>query len=193
MFQIFRTRSNTNVGERNTRIGRARSTAKNPASWVQYSRIFVCTHAGKYKSEATSKRPRQETRAKGCKAQINACVQVVDKQQKTFAVRITRCQLKHNHRLTSQIYKSHPSNRIVLDDPQLRTVDMLRKHGIKKSGILKHLMEYTESNPNPKDVQNLVRKLKAREQRDRPSSSDKQLKSGRSNSETLVGTSVGFA
>ncbi|POM62932.1 hypothetical protein PHPALM_27857 [Phytophthora palmivora] len=92
------------------------------------------------------------------------------------AIRITYCQLEHNHRLTSQSYNSHPCNRIVLDDPQLRTVDMLRKYGIKKSGILKHLMEYTDSNPNPKDVQHLVRKLKARERRDRPSSSYKLLK-----------------
>ncbi|KAI9984337.1 hypothetical protein PInf_005685 [Phytophthora infestans] len=39
-----------------------------------------------------------------------------------------------------------------------------------------HLMKHTDSNPTPKDVQNLVQKLKAREQRDGPSSTDKRLK-----------------
>ncbi|KAG6623506.1 uncharacterized protein IUM83_02133 [Phytophthora cinnamomi] len=77
--QIFRARSNTTVAQRNARIDKSKSTAdKIPSSWVQYSRTFVCTHAGKFKSRATSKRPRQETRAKDCRAQINACVQTVD-------------------------------------------------------------------------------------------------------------------
>ncbi|KAI9985434.1 hypothetical protein PInf_004792 [Phytophthora infestans] len=50
------------------------------------------------------------------------------------------------------------------------------KKGVKKSGIISHLMKHTDSNPTPKDVQNLVQKLKAREQRDGPSSTDKRLK-----------------
>lgn len=108
--------------------------------------------------------------------QINVCVQVVDTKNTTFAVRITRCRLEHNHRLTSLAFSSHPSKRIILDESTLTTVDRLRKKGVKKSGIISHLMKHTDSNPTPKDVQNLVQKLKAREQRDGPSSTDKRLK-----------------
>ncbi|ETO59111.1 hypothetical protein F444_22515 [Phytophthora nicotianae P1976] len=158
-FQIFRARSNTSVADRNARIDKSESKAAElPASWGQYSRTFVCSHSGKYKSVAT-KRPRQEARAKGCKAQINVCVQVVDRKETTFAVRITRCQLEHNHSLTSQAY-----------------FDLLLKKGVKKSGIIDHLMNHTDNNPTPKYVQNLVQKLKTREQRDGPSGTDKRLK-----------------
>ncbi|POM64735.1 Hypothetical protein PHPALM_19703 [Phytophthora palmivora] len=84
---IFRTRSNTTVGERSTE--RVRQLKKIPASWVQNSRTFACTHEGKYKSEATSNSPQQETRAKGSKAHINVCVQVVDKQQKRLLLELS--------------------------------------------------------------------------------------------------------
>ncbi|ETM55847.1 hypothetical protein L914_00997, partial [Phytophthora nicotianae] len=110
-FQIFRARSNTSVADRNARIDKSESKAAElPASWGPYSRTFVCSHSGKYKSVAT-KRPRQEARAKGCKAQINVCVHVVDRKETTFAVRITRCQLEHNHSLTSQAYCTHRTHR----------------------------------------------------------------------------------
>ncbi|POM61588.1 hypothetical protein PHPALM_29374, partial [Phytophthora palmivora] len=175
--QVFRARTNTTVAERNARIDKTQSNAeKIPALWVQYSRTFVCTHWGKYKSQTTGKRPRQETRRKGCKAQINACVQVVDPKKRTLAVRITRCQMEHNHHLDSVSYKSHPANRLNLNETTLRTVDTLQKTGVKKTGIIRHILENTDSNPTPKDVQNLVLKLKARAQRDGPSSSDKRLK-----------------
>ncbi|KAG1713444.1 hypothetical protein DVH05_001231 [Phytophthora capsici] len=68
---IFRVRTNTTVAERNARIDRTKSKAKNlPGEWVQYAKTFVCTYSGKFKSQATSKRPRQESRMKGYNAQV---------------------------------------------------------------------------------------------------------------------------
>ncbi|ETP27501.1 hypothetical protein F442_23221 [Phytophthora nicotianae P10297] len=74
------------------------------------------------------------------------------------------------------LYSSHPSKRVNLDESTLMTVDLLLKKGVKKSGIIDHLMNHTDNNPTPKDVQNLVQKLKTREQRDGPSGTDKRLK-----------------
>ncbi|ETK76297.1 hypothetical protein L915_17268 [Phytophthora nicotianae] len=182
-FQVLRSRSNTTVSERNERIRKQQSKATPiPDSWVQYSRTFICTHAGSYKSQA-SKRPRQETRSKGCNAKASidqsgliGYSRLVDSANQTFAVRITRCQLEHNHRLHENSFRAHSSNRVVLNDGALQTVDVLRRYGVKKTGIVRFITDKSISNPNAQDVQNLVRKLKARESKDGPTSSEKRLK-----------------
>eukprot|EP00644_Phytophthora_capsici_P019236 jgi/Phyca11/132978/e_gw1.284.4.1 len=176
-FQIFRMRTNTTAAERNAKMNVQKSKAPRiPVEWVQYARTFVCTHHGKYFSTATSKRPRQETRAQGCNAQINTCVQVVDKVSKRFAVKITKCRLEHNHTLSEYAFTGHSSNRVSIPNKTLKTVDELRKAGAKKTSILKFIKENSDSNPTAQDVQNLVRKLKDRENGKGPSSSAKRLK-----------------
>ncbi|GMF35598.1 unnamed protein product [Phytophthora fragariaefolia] len=92
------------------------------------------------------------------RSSINACVQIIDSEAKTFAVRITRCQLKHNHRLHENSFRAHPARRVVLNDSELRTVDVLRKYGAKKTGIVKYMRDQSDSNPNSQDGRNLVRK-----------------------------------
>lgn len=91
-------------------------------------------------------------------------------------LKVTKCRLEHNHSLNEYAFKSHPSNRITLDDSALRTVNELRKAGAKKTSILKFIRDNSDSNPKPQDVHNLVSKLKARENRNGPSSSAKRLK-----------------
>ncbi|KAI9987445.1 hypothetical protein PInf_023484 [Phytophthora infestans] len=152
------------------------AATKIPAEWDQYAKTYVCTHHGTYRSQATSKRPRQETRAQGCSAQLNVCVQEINKAEHTFVLKVTKCRLEHNHSLNEYAFKSHPSNRITLDDSALRTVNELRKAGAKKTSILKFIRDNSDSNPKPQDVHNLVSKLKARENRNGPSSSAKRLK-----------------
>ncbi|KAG6948945.1 hypothetical protein JG687_00015169 [Phytophthora cactorum] len=39
--------------------------------------------------------------------QINACVELVDAEKETFAVRITMCKLEHNHRLSEHSFRAH--------------------------------------------------------------------------------------
>ncbi|GMF40779.1 unnamed protein product [Phytophthora fragariaefolia] len=110
--------------------------------------------------------------------QINACVQISDSEAKPFAVRITRCQLEHNHRLHENSFRAHPARRVVLNDGELRTVNALRKYGAKKTGIVKYMRDQYDSNPNSQDVHNLVRKLKARELKGRPPQARNGLKNG---------------
>ncbi|ETK84264.1 hypothetical protein L915_10764 [Phytophthora nicotianae] len=95
---------------------------------------------------------------------INTCVQVVDTATNTFAIKVTRCQLEHNHRLNVQSFKSHPSNRVVLEEESMQT------------SILHFIKDNSESNPTSQDVRNLVRKLKERDARDGPSTAEKRLK-----------------
>ncbi|EEY63330.1 uncharacterized protein PITG_23336, partial [Phytophthora infestans T30-4] len=176
-FQIYRTRTNTSVPVRNARIYAQGSKAcKNPDEWDQYAKTYACTHYGKFRSQATSKRPRQESRASGCSAQINVCVQEINKATHTFALMITKCHLEHNHTLNEYAFKSHSSNRVSLDESALETVDELCKAGAKKTSILKFIKDNSDSNPKPQDVHNLVRKLKAREQGLTPTSNSKRLK-----------------
>ncbi|ETP16413.1 hypothetical protein F441_08972 [Phytophthora nicotianae CJ01A1] len=176
-FQIFRVRTNTSIAVRNGRIdAQGSSASKLSAEWENYAKTYVCTHYGKYQSQATSKRPRQETRASGCSAQINLCVQEINKNTHTFALMITKCRLEHNHTLNEYAFKSHSSKRVSLDDTALKTVEELRKAGAKKTSILKFIKDNSNSNPTPQDVRNLVRKLKASENGSGPSSSAKRLK-----------------
>lgn len=103
-------------------------------------------------------------------------MQLVDSANQTFAVRITRCRLEHNHRLHENAFRAHSSKRVALTDGAIQTVDVLRRYGAKKTGILRFITDKYNSNPNSQDVHNLVRKLKAREIKDGPSSSEKRLK-----------------
>ncbi|KAG6946542.1 hypothetical protein JG688_00016000 [Phytophthora aleatoria] len=76
--------------------------------------------------------------------QINACVQVVSDSPVKFA-----------HYLSS---------RLTVNDKVLDTIDSLRKPGAKTKNIFKFIVENSDSNPNPQDVQTLVQNLKNREQ-----------------------------
>ncbi|ETP42137.1 hypothetical protein F442_10940 [Phytophthora nicotianae P10297] len=137
--------SNTTVAERNSRIDKNQSTAVTiPEEWVQYARSVGFSRAQ-------------------C-GRINTCVQVVDTATNTFAIKVTRCQLEHNHRLNVQSFKSHPSNRVVLEEESMQT------------SILHFIKDNSESNPTSQDVRNLVRKLKERDARDGPSTAEKRLK-----------------
>ncbi|ETO64774.1 hypothetical protein F444_17773 [Phytophthora nicotianae P1976] len=78
--------------------------------------------------------------------------QLVDSANQTFAVRITRCQLEHNHRLHENSFRAHSSNRVVLNDGALQTVDVLRRYGVKKTGIVRFITDKSISNPNAQDV-----------------------------------------
>ncbi|ETN07717.1 hypothetical protein PPTG_23161 [Phytophthora nicotianae INRA-310] len=89
---------------------------------------------------------------------------LVDTATNTFAIKVTRCQLEHNHRLNVQSFKSHPSNRVVLEEESMQT------------SILHFIKDNSESNPTSQDVRNLVRKLKERDARDGPSTAEKRLK-----------------
>ncbi|KAE9030270.1 hypothetical protein PF011_g684 [Phytophthora fragariae] len=176
-FQVFRRRSNTSVKERNARIDEKGSTATQiPDSWEQYSKTFVCTYHGKYTSQASGKRPRQESRKRGCGAKISACVQKVKGDSNAVEINMTRWCLEHNHRLAEFDYLQHPSNRISMDDETMGTVDELRKAGAKSTSILRFITDNSDSNPKPQDVQNLVRRLKLREEGKGPSNSGKRLK-----------------
>ncbi|KAG6958955.1 hypothetical protein JG688_00010308, partial [Phytophthora aleatoria] len=135
-WQICRVRTSTSVAVRNARIDSQGSTAsKIPAEWDQYAKTYVCTHHGKYRLQATSKRPRQESRASGCSSQINVCVQEINKCNHTFALMITKCRTEHNHTLNEYAFKSHSSNRVTFDESVLQTVDELRKAGAKRPAL----------------------------------------------------------
>ncbi|KAE9355363.1 hypothetical protein PR003_g2887 [Phytophthora rubi] len=75
---------------------------------------------------------------------INACVQAVDKANKTIAIKITKCCLEHKHNLSEYVFKGHSSKRMSLDETTLKTVDELRKAGAKKSSVLKFIADNSQ-------------------------------------------------
>ncbi|KAG1698152.1 hypothetical protein DVH05_015142 [Phytophthora capsici] len=176
-YQVFRVRTNTTVERRNTDIRNKNSKAPEiPSEWEYYAKTLVCTCFGKYKSKGKSKRPRQETRLSDCKAQINACVRLVDKAKHKFAVCITKCNPVHNHVVNRQTFYRFSSIHKVLDDDVVESVDMLRKAGAKHKNIMKFIIESTDANPSIQDVRNMVRSLKQSENVRGSRNSAKRLK-----------------
>ncbi|KAG6971402.1 hypothetical protein JG687_00002061 [Phytophthora cactorum] len=108
--------------------------------------------------------------------EVNACVKVVDSASNTFAVKMTKWNLQHNHSLTEYGFRQHPSNRMEIDERTIQTGDQLHQAGAKKSSNLKFVADNSESNPTPQDVHNLVRKLKLRDAGQGPSNSGKRFK-----------------
>ncbi|KAG3215213.1 hypothetical protein PC129_g13897 [Phytophthora cactorum] len=107
---------------------------------------------------------------------VNACVKVVDSASNTFAVKMTKWNLQHNHSLTEYGFRQHPSNRMEIDERTIQTGDQLHQAGAKKSSNLKFVADNSESNPTPQDVHNLVRKLKLRDAGQGSSNSGKRFK-----------------
>ncbi|KAF1785452.1 hypothetical protein GQ600_7107 [Phytophthora cactorum] len=107
---------------------------------------------------------------------VNAWVKVMDSASNTFAVKMTKWNLQHNHSLTEYGFRQHPSNRMKIDEKTMQTGDQLRQAGAKKSSNLKFITDNSESNPTLQDVHNLVRKLKLRDDRHGPSNSGKRFK-----------------
>ncbi|POM78265.1 Hypothetical protein PHPALM_4223 [Phytophthora palmivora] len=136
---------------------------------------------GNYRSQATSKRLRQETRTRQCPAKVRVgyvMFKVVEDHLGSYweiAAVISKCTLEHNHRLIERDFRHDPSKRLMLDDNNLRTVEVLRKAGTKKLGIFKYIKENSASNPTIQDVHNLVRALKKREEANGPSDSSTNL------------------
>ncbi|KAG6585128.1 putative bolA protein C4B3.11c [Phytophthora cinnamomi] len=146
---------------RNKKIREAGSTQPLvPDEWVHYGKIFVCTHAGRYKSRGQGKRKRQQSRALDCDVQSNACVQVVDASVPTFAVRFTTWHVFHNHALSEHTFRQYPHNRNALEAQIVDTVNTLQKAGAPKKQILQYIHENSVWNPTNQDVHNLVRRLK---------------------------------
>ncbi|ETI31871.1 hypothetical protein F442_21052 [Phytophthora nicotianae P10297] len=135
-----------------------------PPDWGTYAKTIICTHGGKHGYRGKGKRPRPEARPMGCMTQINVCVQLVSESPSKFAVCVTKTALTHNHKLGLRSYKHYPANRMSVNGEVPETVDSLRKAGAKMKSILKFIVENSDSNPTPQDVQNLIRNLKKREQ-----------------------------
>lgn len=72
--QSFRIRTNKTAVERNKIIEDHESSAPLiPEEWGYYSKTYICTHAGKYKSRGKGKRQRQQSRSINCKVQVHGC------------------------------------------------------------------------------------------------------------------------
>ncbi|KAI9998187.1 hypothetical protein PInf_002522 [Phytophthora infestans] len=162
----FRVRTNNKVEERNKKIKKANSRAPLiPLEWGMCNKTLVCTHAGTLKSRGKGKRARQESRATKCRAQINACVRVINNKSDDpkFALCVTTAKLAHNHRLDRMTHQQYASVRTAPSTRVVDTVDILSKAGAKKKRILEYILENADNSVEIRDVHNLVRKLKERE------------------------------
>lgn len=95
--------------------------------------------------------------------QINACVKW---KEDKWVVVITHMDLRHNHEVTKIAFKQYAVNRLAISDDVLETVDLLRKSGAKKKSIQRYILENSDASPNPRDVSNIIKKLKSREKGD---------------------------
>ncbi|KAE9345720.1 hypothetical protein PF008_g8617 [Phytophthora fragariae] len=74
-YQSFRHRTNNTMAARNVKIRESSPTKPLlPETWVNYGKMYTCTHAETYKTRGKGKRKRLQSRTMECGAQINACV-----------------------------------------------------------------------------------------------------------------------
>ncbi|KAG6943538.1 hypothetical protein JG687_00018390 [Phytophthora cactorum] len=156
-FQINLVRTNTPAHKRNQRINENMSAYTLIPEEVQfYNKTYVCTHHGDPRqNRGQGRRPHQNSRKIGCKAQINACVQDTG----NWEVRITKQVTGHNHVVSSEAYQTYHEARVVSDDEVIATVQTLHRAGANRKRILEYIVESTTVVPQLKDVHNLVARL----------------------------------
>ena len=175
-FQLFRKRTSTSVKQRNRRVAeRLMSDSKKavplstesarmiPERYANYSLTLVCTHSGAYVSRGTGRRSRQDVRATHCNVQVNACLKLADPLTNRYQVNVTRALLTHNHRVDQETFLQYSNTRLKLSDELLSGVELLRKTGGKPKDVRKYIMEHSSCVPTPKDVQNILNRLRNQE------------------------------
>uniref|UniRef100_A0AAV1VNC1 Uncharacterized protein n=1 Tax=Peronospora matthiolae TaxID=2874970 RepID=A0AAV1VNC1_9STRA len=175
-FQLFRKRTSTSVKLRNRRVAeRLMSDSKKavplstesarmiPERYANYSLTLVCTHSGAYVSRGTGRRSRQDVRATHCNVQVNACLKLADPLTNRYQVNVTRALLTHNHRVDQETFLRYSNTRLKLSDELLSGVELLRKAGGKPKDVRKYIMEHSSCVPTPKDVQNILHRLRNQE------------------------------
>ncbi|CAI5743218.1 unnamed protein product [Hyaloperonospora brassicae] len=176
-FQLFRKRTSTSVKLRNRRVADRRAAdAKKPQPlaaasaprliperYANYSLTLVCTHSGAYVSRGTGRRSRQDVRATHCHVQVNACLKLADPVANRYQVTVTRALLTHNHRVDQATFLQYSNTRLKLSHELLSGVELMRQTGVKPKDVRKYIMEHSSCVPTPKDVQNILHRLRSQE------------------------------
>ena len=119
-------------------------------------KLFKCI---RFKSEISSKssgeRPIQKF--SGCGVMIRLCLKNTKLINNKYV--LTKLSIKHNHQITFESYKAHPSNRKMNTDIQIKASQMVAVNG-KPAKIARMLSQETNTVLIAKDIQNIQNKLK---------------------------------
>ncbi|KAI9994487.1 hypothetical protein PInf_011122 [Phytophthora infestans] len=161
--QLYKIRSTVSVKDRNKartkQAARRESTAELwDESLGNYAVYFICTHGWQFKPRDQGKRTNHIIRAIQCQAKLSA--NLVKGKDGLFQVRVSKHYASHNHDVGPAVYYSYSEARQVNSPATKGVVKTLVQGGSKKKKILRYLKEVSGKPILPKDVENLIAKMR---------------------------------
>ncbi|POM78858.1 Hypothetical protein PHPALM_3564 [Phytophthora palmivora] len=158
--QLYKIRSTISVKDRNrSRAAQAAKRGTTAELWGEelgsYAKYFICTHGWEFKPRGKGTRTNHRIRSTG-----SECKSIQDQDDNTFKVRVTVHNAGHNHDVNGNVYYSYPEARKINSPGTQSVVKTLIQGGSKKMKILRYLKEVSGKPILPKDVENLIAKMR---------------------------------
>ncbi|KAG3088452.1 hypothetical protein PI125_g18348 [Phytophthora idaei] len=161
--QLYKTRSTNSVADRNKQRTTAATRRGTPAvlfdeSLGFYTKTLICTHGWTFKPRGKGSRTNHNIRSIDCPAKLSAVL--VQSRDGSYKVRVSKHIAIHNHDVDRDVYYSYAEARKKPSPGTRGVVKTPAQGGSKKKKILRYLKEVSGKPVLPRDVENLVAKMR---------------------------------
>ncbi|KAG3116322.1 hypothetical protein PI125_g4772 [Phytophthora idaei] len=162
--QLYKTRSTNSVADRNkqrTAVATRRGTTAVlfDESLGFYTKTLICTHGWTFKRRGKGSGTNHNIRSIDCPAKLSAVL--VQSGDGSYKVRVSKHIATHNHDVGRDVYYSYAEARKITSPGMRGVVKTLVQGGSKKKKkILRYIKEVSGKPVLPKDVENLVAKMR---------------------------------
>ncbi|KAE8891467.1 hypothetical protein PF005_g27198 [Phytophthora fragariae] len=134
-----------------------------PESWEPYQRKYIYTHGWSARERSTGKRVSHKLLTTECPFQMIA--QVCKRPDGVWRIVMKREVYQHNHRISDDIYRSHPGIRQVpAESPLMPGIEMLVEAEAGTSSVYNYIRENSNHRVTMDDVRNLIGRMRKRGQ-----------------------------
>ncbi|KAG3063925.1 hypothetical protein PI125_g24277 [Phytophthora idaei] len=161
--QLYKTRSTNSVADRNkhrTAVATRRGTTAVlfDESLGFDTKTLIYTHGWTFKPRGKGSRTNHYSRSIDCPAQLSTVL--VQSGDGSYKVRVSKHIATHNHDVGRDVYYSYAEARKITSPGTRGVVKTLVQGGSKKKKILRYLKKISRKPVLPKDVKNLVAKMR---------------------------------
>eukprot|EP00644_Phytophthora_capsici_P015365 jgi/Phyca11/113547/e_gw1.24.407.1 len=161
--QLYKIRSTNSVGDRNKQrravaLRRGTSPVIFDESPQFYTKTLICTHGWAFKPRGKGARTNHNIRSIDRPAKLNAVL--IKEGNENYKVRVTKHVATHNHDIGQDVYYTYAEARKITSPGTQRVVRTMMQGGSKKKKILRYLKEVSGKVVLPKDVENLIAKMR---------------------------------
>ncbi|KAE9088813.1 hypothetical protein PF006_g25494 [Phytophthora fragariae] len=160
--QLYKIRSTNSVADRNEQrsaTASRRGTSPNlfDESLKFYTKTLICTHGWTFQPSRKGSRTNHNIGSIQSSAKISA---VLVKDGDNYKVRVSSHVATQNHDVSRDVYYSYAEARKITSPGTRNVVKTLVQGGSKKKKILRYLKEVSGNPVLPKDVENLIAKMR---------------------------------